>query len=108
MAEEGTNAPRDHSGKFKRLVAPRNSVDHAIRVLARDDQPETLVALFDGRASYHTIRSWRKRARAPQWAVDLLRAKTATWRAAVDAMLVGPGRAAGWRNVKGYQLNMRR
>lgn len=106
---ECNNAVRDHAGRFKRLVSPRNAIDRAIREMAADDKPATLVALFDGRASYHTIRSWRRgQAGMPQWAIDLLRAKHDARGAMLSTLVAGPGRSAGWRNVKGYQLNMRR
>lgn len=108
MTKERSKAPRDHTGRFERLAVPRNTVDRAIRLLAPDDRPATLVSLFNNRAGYHTIRGWRKRGRAPRWAVELLQTKTAAWRAAVDAIEIGPGPSAGWRNVKGYQLNMQR
>lgn len=87
-AEKRDGAPRGHIGRFARRVVPRNSIDRVLRLLAHDDKPTTLEALFDGRAGYHTIRGWRKRGRAPQWAVDLLREKNAAHAAAIAGMKV--------------------
>lgn len=101
--EECSNAARDVAGRFKRSVVPRNTIDHAIRVLAPDDRPQTLVALFDGRVGYHTIRGWRKRARAPQWAVDLLRQKKSLELEAIAQMKTGPGSRAGYRNIGAWR-----
>jgi hypothetical protein len=102
-APKGKRGPRDHLGRFKRLDAPRNAVDRAIRLIAPDDRPETLMALFDNRVGYHTIRSWRRRGHAAQWAVDLLRAKDAARSAVLNEMTVGPGKQVGRRNMASYQ-----
>lgn len=103
MTEEAKRAARDHAGKFKRPDVPRNSIDRAIRLLAPNDRPETLIALFDGRAGYHTIRGWRKRARAPQWAVELLQAKHDARGSVIAQMKTGLGREASYQNLAAWR-----
>lgn len=69
-----------------------------------NDRPDTLVALFDGRASYHTIRNWRRGKNiTPKWAVDLLRAKHDARGAAIDTIPTGLGRAASMANLGAWR-----
>src|SRR6266571_4743143 len=84
-ADGHSSATRDHMGRFTRTASPRNGLDKAVRALAPNDRPETIRALFDNRASHHTIRDWRRgKAPAPQWALDLIRAKLS---APLDALV---------------------
>lgn len=106
--DECSNAARDHTAKFKRLAvaaANRNALD-LVRPGATLNQ---LVAFFGGRATARTVRSWLQGERfmAP-WAIETLRAHGTSILARADMLPTGPGSQAGWRNVKGYQLNMRR
>jgi len=102
--KEREQTPRDHRGRFKPSVTPRNGIDSAISLLARDNRPETLVSLFDGRASYHTIRDWRRgKNSAPQWAIDLLHAKISAPLARLAQQKAGPGRGAGYRNLGSWR-----
>lgn len=104
MAIEGKRAARDYAGRFKRSDTPRNIIDKVIRNMAPNDRPSTLVALFDGRASYHTIRDWRRgRYGPPRWAVELLQEKTAAHLAAIAQIKTGPGSRAGYRNIGAWR-----
>ena len=102
--KEAHNAARDHAGRFKRSALPRNAIDRAIRTLAPNDRPQTLVDLFDGRANYHTIRSWRRgQVGTPQWALDLISAKLEGPLAALKREKAGPGIKAGFGNLGAYR-----
>lgn len=104
MVKERSNAPRDHAGRFARLASPRNGIDRVIRLLAPNDRPETIRALFDGRASHHTIRDWRRgKAPAPQWALDLLGAKLSAPLASLQKEKAGPGIKAGFGNLNAWR-----
>lgn len=106
MAEERTNAARDVVADLDGLVAP---LEKLIAWLAPDGRRETILALFDNRTTWNTIRDWRRGKRhVPQWAIDALTARGAMIEATARQLKTGPGQSAGWRNVKGYQLNMRR
>ena len=77
--------PKDHFCRFARRRTPRTQFDRVVRMLAKDDKPATMVALFDNRASHHTIRDWRRgKLRAPAWAIELLRAKLSAPLAILD------------------------
>lgn len=108
MAEEGTNAGQSHTTGFDRLVVARAN-RQAIDAAAPGATRETLIELFQGKAPWRTIRAWRAGERfMPAWARDLLDARGAMVRQRAAMLPAGPGKQAGWRNVKGYQLNMRR
>lgn len=75
-ADKREATPRGHLGRFARSATPRTLFDSAIRDMIADDRPATVVALFDDRASFHTIRDWRRgKLRPPIWAIELLRAR---------------------------------
>lgn len=104
--KEAHKAVRDVAGRFKRSASPRNAIDRAVRMLAPDDRPQTLVDLFDGRASYHTIRGWRRgQVGTPQWAIDLLRAKHDARGSLLAELVAGPGPRAGWNNLGAYRAS---
>lgn len=72
-AKKPERLPRGHLGRFARRATPPTQFDSAIRHMVKDDRPATLVELFDNRASYHTIRDWRRgKLKAPVWAIELL------------------------------------
>ena len=53
-------------------------MDRAIRGLVPSGSRRAILALFDNRATWSAIRHWRKgRAKPPQWAVDILKARAA-------------------------------
>ena len=81
----------------KALTVP---FDRAIQVLLPAPiNPEKLVALFDGRATYAAIKSWRYGvASPPQWALDVLEAKT---RERANAMLQPIKEVTPRRNYNG-------
>lgn len=105
--QEGTNAPQGHTATLDRLDVARanRTVLDLVRPGATLDQ---LVTFFGGRTTRRTVRAWLQGERfmAP-WAIEMLRAHGATVLARADVLPRGPGKQAGWRNVKGYQLNMR-
>lgn len=106
MVKERKQTPRDHAGRFKRLEAPRNALDHLVRLLVPNDRPETLVALFEGRASYHTIRDWRRGRRGtPRWAAELLGHKASILTVIASQIKTGPGKGAGYRNLGSWRAS---
>ena len=95
-------APR-HCESLARTVAP---LEKAIRLLAADGTQESILALFDNRTTWNTIRDWRrgKRKVAP-WAIELIERKGQAVIQASKEIERGPGQSAGWRNVAGYVAN---
>lgn len=96
-----------------RNVARRSKTADTTRFGARllaaaypDATISELVEIFDRRASRGTISDWRSGCQSmPQWARDILRAKLATQRAQLDAIILmieeekAPGKRAGARNL---------
>lgn len=78
----------------------RNPISGAIALLLRAPIAKAdLVALFDSRATYAAIQSWRYgQCEAPQWAIDILDRKielaTAPHQEARKRLRAGPGK--GW------------
>lgn len=108
MTEERTSAAQRHYTPFDRLAVARAN-RAAIDAAAPGATRETLIDLFQGRAPWRTIRAWRQGERfMPAWARELLDARGVMIRERAARLPAGPGMEAGWRNVKGYQLNMRR
>ena len=71
----------------------------------------TLIAWFDGRAPWETIRKWKSgHLPAPHWAIDLLEQKELQRAAAMQAEIAAarqareqlPGRRAGAKNLAAY------
>lgn len=79
----------------------------ALKRLVPSGRRADLIALFDGRAPWLTIRDWRRGRRSiPQWARDLLQEKAQQLHRDVDAILAvaprGPGCRAGLKNLMAW------
>lgn len=79
-------ARAEHTESFPRTPSPRNDFDRALLRLTgyqakhqldgiADGRLAKMVALFDGRATIHQIRDWRKGKPVPAWAVELVTRK---------------------------------
>ena len=83
------NAHAEHVDNFKRYPVPRSSFDRALLALlalrphngldgSTDGRRAAMRHALDNRASWPSIRHWRRGTRqAPQWAVDLINRKIA-------------------------------
>ena len=107
MAEEQTNATQNHASNLERLeVTPAARL---FDLLWPGANAREISDALGARVSPAHVRMWRTGARPlPSWIRDLARARMSAIDAAIKANPAGPGKQAGWRNVKGYQLNMRR
>lgn len=105
---EDRNAAQRVASKFNRLVVSEAN-RRALHSMMPAATPRQLVPLFQHRTTERTIKAWMRGERfMPQWAIDILDAHGAMIQARAAEVPRGPGQSAGWRNVKGYQLNMRR
>jgi hypothetical protein len=84
---ETVGASGKHVESFPRVPSPRSNFDKALlRLLElqardghdglRDGRRSAMLQALERRATWSQIREWRRdRARAPQWALDMLEAK---------------------------------
>lgn len=105
MAKEGGNAARNHSRWFAGVdVGEANR--RALHAIFPGATPRQLVPFFQHRTTARTVKAWMLGERfMPQWAIDIVDAHGAMVRAQAAAIPRGKGKAAGWRNLAGYQLN---
>ena len=97
---EGMNrlrAPTEHLNQLPARASPRCAFDRALLRLTgyqakhqrdgiADGRLKKMVAVFDGQATVHQIRDWRKGKPAPQWARALLKSKLAPYAQAFDGL----------------------
>lgn len=94
-APDDSNAAVEHIGPLDRPTVPRSNFDRAMLAYLQltaldgrnglsDGRRRRMVTALNNRASWETIRHWRRGTRpAPQWAVELLDSKIAA-RQAID------------------------
>lgn len=92
-----------HSEDLKHMAV---ALGFIIDLCAPDHSKRQLEKLFDNRASYGVIRSWKDgRRHIPEWARTIIRSKLAQALEFESTIKPGPGQSAGWRNVSGYTAN---
>ena len=87
-AERSECAPIGVPGPISSNNHP-TAIDRAVRALIPRGTRAEILALFDDRVTWDTIRHWRTgKHGAPQWAIDRLRERAAT----TNDLRPGPGR----------------
>lgn len=107
MAEERTETAERHSGGLApvELAAQRR----ALRLMWPGMTSRQIADALGSRVTAGRVRQWQAGLTPlPQWVHDHISAHAAAMAEAIGNTKAGPGSQAGWRNVKGYQLNMRR
>lgn len=80
-------------------------IEHAIRLLVPSGRRAEIVALFDHRTTYGTIRGWRRgRRNPPAWAVQAIREATERVFEPIRRLAPGPGGngVSGARQLREY------
>jgi len=108
VEQEAKSAGQKVPKNFRRVVVRADELNNLIRMLRPNATRTELLDLFDNRASWHSIESWRlgRRYVAP-WAIQLLNERIDAMRELAARIKPGPGQSAGWRNVHGYAANKR-
>lgn len=105
QARDAAHGPSEYPDSLPRSKA-RPEIDRAIRALVPTNRRIEIVALFDKRTTYGTIRHWRTGRRStPQWALDLAAEKAAQI-GALEPILrrakTGPGKRINTRNIMAW------
>jgi hypothetical protein len=97
---EASRAASEHCRNLEPQEVSAQMLNNLIADLVQHDTPANVAALFENRASIHTIRSWRNGNRyvAP-WALELIENKAARVAQTVKQMPRGPGKQAGEKNL---------
>jgi len=107
MEEERTNAAQSHVAGFNGLGV--TAATRLFDLLWPGASSYQISEALGARVSPAHVRMWRTGARPlPQWIRELARARMQAIGDTLENAPTGPGSQAGWRNVKGYQLNMKR
>lgn len=104
MAEERTKAAQSHCSGFEQVgvTAARRAIDLMWPGMSSQQIADALGA----RITASNVRQWRTGLRPiPPWVRELIAARAAALADAIGNAKAGPGSQAGWRNVRGYQLN---